>query len=351
MAKKKDTSKNLSTIEEQLANRQAPDVPVDEKGTLVFRPKKESRKEKKLKARGDNMVENTEEVSGKYEYIIKHKAVEREQKRRKIIRWLLLFLLILLIIGGGAWGVTTFLEHNNFRVVIDRPGKNIFAISPTGDLKKTTEVYNIDGPRYMDNITLLGNEKTFLDIENKDGATNIEDLIAATFYLTNVSENSRSYVEYINVTETTKGIDEAMRIMLIKTSYNPDGTERSRTCDVYAAPHSYDNDGNPIPENVVPLSELNNRYYTGQQMRRGDNIPLEATGAKDAWLTIPFQSKENIMRNDVKTAKDPESYIIPPGGKVKFTLIIWLEGNDKDCVDDKLGGTMKLSLSFSEGQA
>ena len=32
--------------------------------------------------------------------------------------------------------------------------------------------------------------------------------------------------------------------------------------------------------------------------------------------------------------------------KDKYTVVIWLEGNDPDCVDDIIGGTLKLSMDF-----
>jgi hypothetical protein len=34
------------------------------------------------------------------------------------------------------------------------------------------------------------------------------------------------------------------------------------------------------------------------------------------------------------------------GRKDKYTVVIWLEGNDPDCVDDIVGGTMKLGMNF-----
>ena len=35
-----------------------------------------------------------------------------------------------------------------------------------------------------------------------------------------------------------------------------------------------------------------------------------------------------------------------PGEKDKYTVVIWLEGNDPDCVDKIIGGTMKLGMNF-----
>ena len=35
-----------------------------------------------------------------------------------------------------------------------------------------------------------------------------------------------------------------------------------------------------------------------------------------------------------------------PGAKDKYTVVIWLEGNDPDCLDDIVGGTMKMGMDF-----
>ena len=32
--------------------------------------------------------------------------------------------------------------------------------------------------------------------------------------------------------------------------------------------------------------------------------------------------------------------------KDKYTVVIWLEGNDPDCLDNIVGGTLKLSMNF-----
>lgn len=342
LAKKIKPDDEILSVQDQMKSRPAPDAPVDGKGTLVRKEKS-----KKMKARGKNMVENTDEVSTKYEYVIKHKKVEQETKRRRRIRILLIFLLCLFILGGGLWGVSSFIEYNNFRVVVDRPGQNIFAISPFKNLNNTTEIYNIDGPRYMDNITLLGMEKTVLDIEALDGATSKDNLIAATFYLTNITDATRRYREIIDISDTSQGLEEAIRIMLIKSTYTSDGSIKNRTCNVYAAPHSYDDLGNPIPEAVVPLSTPS--FYTGDELRIIDGLGLSTEEDPGEWMTIPFLTKTLVVNSSGDEDGTAESFNIPGGGKVKYTLLIWLEGNDKDCVDDKLGGRMKLSLTFTEG--
>ena len=35
-----------------------------------------------------------------------------------------------------------------------------------------------------------------------------------------------------------------------------------------------------------------------------------------------------------------------PGATNKYTVVIWLEGNDPDCVDDIIGGVIKMQMDF-----
>ena len=35
-----------------------------------------------------------------------------------------------------------------------------------------------------------------------------------------------------------------------------------------------------------------------------------------------------------------------PGAKDKYTVVIWLEGNDPDCTDDRLGGEFRVDMTM-----
>ena len=36
-----------------------------------------------------------------------------------------------------------------------------------------------------------------------------------------------------------------------------------------------------------------------------------------------------------------------PQARDKYTVVIWLEGNDPDCVDDIIGGQIKFGMDFN----
>ena len=39
---------------------------------------------------------------------------------------------------------------------------------------------------------------------------------------------------------------------------------------------------------------------------------------------------------------------ISPGEKDKYTVVIWLEGDDPDCIDDIIGGEIKMEMKITE---
>lgn len=295
-------------------------------------------KEKKLKLRGKNMVENTEELSNKYNYVIQNKKVARDAKAKKSVFWILIALLGLIILGGGIWGMTTYIEYNNFKVLIDRDGQNVFQLSPSPTFQIPSEVINISGPRYMDNTTLMGMEDKIREIEMHEGSFEQDNMICATFYFKNVTEEEHHYTENIEIVESTKNIESAIRILLIKTL--PNGT---RECNIYAMARA---DGTPeraVPERRIandPESALLDYPRAGYvDIRDGTYEKLNEN--VDPWMAIPFVDEDTVMSNG--------SNMIKSGEIIKYTIAIWLEGHDDDCVDDKLGGEIKLDFNFTQG--
>ena len=49
-----------------------------------------------------------------------------------------------------------------------------------------------------------------------------------------------------------------------------------------------------------------------------------------------FESENLIVKKDVDN--------FAPGDVAKITVVIWLEGDDPDCVDDILGGQLKIDM-------
>ena len=93
---------------------------------------------------------------------------------------------------------------------------------------------------------------------------------------------------------------------------------------------------------------MNNLYYNSYltDKKNCDNKEKTLKKEKSKKLNLNnnnnhiFKDSENIMlvqRRDFKS-KDVD----------KFTVVIWVEGDDPDCIDDLLGGEMKMHMTITE---
>ena len=124
----------------------------------------------------------------------------------------------------------------------------------------------------------------------KDGTHNGEDYIAYTFYVKNIGQNPLTYIPSLDINEMLKNVDAAMRV---KIYYNGKPT-------VYAKQR---NDGTgPEPD------------------------------------TEPFSGKSRILRLDQRP--------IDVNQVDKYTVVVWLEGEDPECVNNILGGFVKMTMGF-----
>jgi len=125
-----------------------------------------------------------------------------------------------------------------------------------------------------------------------EGSHNGENYIAYTFYVENQGENAVNYWSNIIIDDVIKDVDSAIRFRV------------------------YQND------EQTTYAKLNGR--TGQP-------------EKD---TTPFYSDTMIMQKERKDFK--------PGDIDKYTIVIWIEGDDPDCTDALLGGELKTHMEITE---
>ena len=127
----------------------------------------------------------------------------------------------------------------------------------------------------------------FVDIDH--------DYVAYTFYIKNEGLETVDLSYYIRITEIYKDLDEAIRVLVID-----EGEET-----MYMKPDT---------TNLYPYP---------------DYMPV----AKH------FETEMTVMRKLIPNFK--------PGDIRKFSVVIWLEGNDPDTVDEILGGMIKMHMNFT----
>ena len=262
---------------------------------------------KKLEDKGDIAVEKARNMT-----IFDRFMARRDSKDlSRIVRWkrraavtLILALLILIILFIIAWLYTTVgdlvisVENGAARqgiIVSESLNDDGSAKDPKLQLtaKNVTEVTNITYDWLPKN----------LDTE-KDGEHNGENYLAYTFYLTNNGKETLDLESTLKFTGIAKNADEALRVMIYK---NGEPT-------VYAQKNR---DGSQLEEVV------NFEFIEGN-----DDLNLN----------------DYLLLNDVTEGIDPDETI-------KYTIVTWIEGNDPECLNDIMGGYVKMQWFFNvEGE-
>ncbi len=289
-------------------------------------------KKKEEQPREEGLVPATERSGliktqqGQYEYLIKRKNVRTQTRRRTFVLILIIFILISILVTGAIYGILSFIEFNTFRISVDRTGNTFLSLSETYDFTNPTNVLSVKGPKEMDNIAY-----EMLPIEEfltSEGSHNGQSYIATSFYLMNSGNEALEYAESIQLTHAYRNLDAAVRILIIKTLYVKDVGDNYVAAEpeyrVYAKA-----DSNGEPEYVSGGDFVIPDYV--KNPNRGDDF------GKD-WFTIPFVSSSSVVEN--------RYYPMVSGEKIRYTIAVWLEGTDPDCVDEILGGKVTLDIKF-----
>ncbi len=217
------------------------------------------------------------------------RATAKTVRRRNILLKLFaVILLIAVLLLAISYGLSLFVNRaGHFTVWVNESNVNQITLSDTPDFAKSSVLLEADIIPQMDNIT-----KSWMpeNLDEVDGPHNGDNYIAYTFYLKNAGENEINYMTQINIHAVTKEADNAVRVMVFKN-----GEET-----VYA------------------------------KAQKGSTEPEPDT--------VAFLSNTKVLENITDD--------FTPGEIDKYTVVIWLEGEDPECVDNIRGGVVKMSMNF-----
>ena len=224
--------------------------------------------------------------------VLELRRKSKEVKRHFIVmRVLALLVIILILLVSIAYAISYFYDKfGSFTVKVNKYDMvhQGLTLSETPDYDRSNAVLNANIVYDMTNIS---GEDIPPNVDMINGSHNGDSYIAYTFYLINSGDDTVSYTGEMNIENVTKGVDEAVRIAV---------------------------------------------YKNGEKTVYGKT---KSSGAgKESDCDSEFLSSSVVMRTSGEKFKAKD--------KDKYTVVIWLEGNDPDCVDDIIGGTLKLSMSF-----
>ena len=218
-----------------------------------------------------------------------NKIVDVSARIKKIKRALLIMLIFLLII---YFALRVAYDTGRFTVVLDTSSdmKGALVMYANKNEKLTRRTLSADVLDFMTNISEDWLPENIDD--EADGGHNGENYIAYTFYIENMGDETIHYWYRIHIDDVVKNVDKAIRVA------------------VY----------------------LNGEKTVYAKANERTSKPEENTTA--------FKDEESVMlvqRRDFKS-KDVD----------KFTVVIWVEGDDPDCIDDLIGGEMKMHMTITE---
>lgn len=244
----------------------------------------------KEKQKEKNKVKEEKSKINNYEKNLKSEKIQKREIKIKVVRIAILITIIFLIIIYFL--LKTVYDLGDFTISLDPQLelKSGLVMYESKEKKEHKQILKADKLEFMDNISInwlpnnLNNEA--------DGGHNGENYIAYTFYVENQGSDIINYWYNIHIDDEIKNVDSAVRVMV------------------------YRNDNKTIYAKV------------------NSNTNLPETG------TTPFYSNDEVLME--------QRMNFNPGDIDKFTIVIWLEGDDPDCVDAIIGGEMKMTMEITE---
>ena len=220
---------------------------------------------------------------------------EQIKKRRKLEKVSALLLLLILIVLTFAYFVLNFVyNEGNFTINMDKNTylrSNLVMYESMNDRSSVVKLSATKIP-FMDNISIKWLPENINKAEG--GNHNGENYIAYTFYLENKGDENIDYWYSVISDDVIKNVDEAVRVMI------------------------YVNDEKKLYAKVNSIT------------KKAEPDTIAFKNEKDGTIILEERSK------------------MKPGDIDKLTVVIWLEGDDPECVNSILGGEMKMHMNIVE---
>lgn len=277
--------------------------------------------------------------------IIKNQSIRAASKRRTFTSALVIFLIAALFLTGTVWGTISFIDANSLRIYINRRNVGTISLSESEDFNSPTSVIRMQGPEQMTNTTYEWIEQA-ASVLGREGNHHEENVIAYSFYLRNMGETAIYYTSTIVLNQLSRDVENALRIIVVE--------EADPGSDVEAAPEEGGGAADDIPEEAAYKATCYAMPYL--DAATGEMTPEAISYADlndDRATQTPFQLRAGTQLDDLLgestttpflgfvDEEDDEKCVVfehtdlplAPGEVKKFTVLVWVEGTDADCVD------------------
>lgn len=270
--------------------------PVREKSHMSRRERRLSKKaEREQVLRIQELEELMRQTGGDVdpEKIVSMYVPHRKRRRigaalLRMDKWRLILLGLLMIVA--VLFVAAFMQEKmgNFTINLNRLElyRKGISIADTGTFEDATARLTADAVVDATNISI---DDIPEDVDLLEGSHNGKNYMAYTYYIRNAGKEDLGYVARVNIDSCAKGAEKAVRVAVWRNGKRI----------VYAAPAS---DGQPE------------------------------------------DGCENFESDDLVCSYTEDNFLV--GNVDKYTIVIWMEGDDPDCVDSIIGGSVQFSMSI-----
>lgn len=252
-------------------------------------------------------------------------------------------LLLWLFHGRGLWallGATLALLAVAFAFSLVSQMQGHFTINMSGGMFREgfslSETVGFENPTMRlfaqpaENVPCFSISDLHDDVNDQDGQHNEAQYFAYTYYLRNEGESTVDYTWRMRFNTESKNLSSAAWVMIFEDD----------AMKFYAQPRA---DGT---QEALPSFGDNTRGYPVRPFFDHAALPqaqyelIKSTAIRDYYRLIPisFESEEIVATGAVTEVEPMEVH--------KYTVVIWLEGDDPDCTNDLIGGHAGMEMQF-----
>lgn len=218
---------------------------------------------------------------------------EKVKKRDKFIDIIKITLLIMLLFLVTIYFILKVLyETGEFTISLDQnfAKKRGLVMYEKLQEKEDRIVLNAQNADFIDNISVKWLPQ---DINQQgEGSHNGDNYFAYTFYLENKGSETINYWYEIKIDDVIKNVDKAVRVMVYRNDEKK----------IYAKPN----------ETTGEAEEGTEKFYSNSE--------------------VLVEGRKGFSVGDID----------------KFTIVIFIEGDDPDCIDELIGGEIKMHMEILE---
>lgn len=255
-------------------------------------------------------------------------------KRRGLLAWLLrhwflagLLTLLALLIVLFIFSAVTQLK-GLFTINLS-PGMFREGFSLSDDAAFTNPTSNLCSNPAED-VPAISINQIPANVDQIDGEHN-DVYFAYTYYIRNEGENSVDYHWQLDINTDTQKLSNACWVMLFE-----DGQMK-----LYAKPNALTGAAEALP----PYGDDSRGYVHLPVVELAPDSEqfeiVRTVGSTPYYRVVPYP-----FASDTMVTQGYQSSV-PPMGVHKYTVVLWIEGDDADTTDDLIGGHMGVEMNFS----